>query len=86
MDAENVKIRAETVYLRSRAWLRTFLGLFGLGLVVLGAVNMLLGAELFVWYRDLFPMLTVADGANRPIIHVADVAVVAIGAVIAWFV
>lgn len=78
---------AETWALRIRNWSRTLVRTVAIAAVALGAVNMLLapfiGGAYFEGYRTLLPVVT---GAGEGIIHLADVMLMAIGAVVAWIV
>lgn len=82
MDTERLKITAETTAIRGRGWLRLVVRLLGIGLLLLGATN-LLGFGLWTGYRSLWPAL--AAPSEGVAVYAADFAVACVGAAIAHF-
>lgn len=86
MNIKSAKIRAETVYIRFRGVVRTLFQFVGVGLVLVGAYNMLLNGDLFLFYRELYPqVVNVSRSTGLGFVAVADVVVIALGAALAWF-
>lgn len=86
MNLEGVKIRLETTYIRSRAWVGLLVTLGGIGIVLLGAYNMfaapLLGMETFAPYRIFGVRQTSTDSGAY---FLGDAIIMCVGAAIAWF-
>lgn len=84
MNWQRLRITAETSLIRGRTVIRTLIALAGVALVVIGGVNLLSGG---VWapYRSLLRTVGVTTVAEQQFIYVADVVVIALGAVAAWF-
>jgi hypothetical protein len=86
MDRDRARVTAEAYGIRGRGWLRSGIRLLGIVAVLLGAYNLLLAPflvtpELVTVYRDVAASLFVLPS---PIL--ADIALMAVGAVVAWFV
>jgi hypothetical protein len=86
MNWERAKITATTTAVRARAKLRLLVQLVGLVAIALGAWNMLVvpsaGVEpLWTGYRAVAGVAAVGDQA---IVAIADVGLMAAGAVVAW--
>ena len=87
IDTERPRISLETVAIRTRGWIRLSLSLAGIALVLVGAWNLLLAPTLgtnpfLSEYRRFLLVLVVSDGG---ILHLADIVLVGVGAVVAWF-
>lgn len=84
MNWQRLRITAETSLIRGRTLIRTLIALAGLFLVVLGGVNLLSGG---VWapYRSLLRIFGVTTVAEQQFVSVADVVVIALGALATWF-
>jgi len=82
----DIRIRLETLGIRFRSLIKTFVRLCGIGLVLLGVYNMFL--------TGLFDMSVIAPyrqwglvfTGNESAYYLGDVLVMAFGAVLAWFV
>jgi hypothetical protein len=88
MDTERLKVTAEVGYLRIRGLVRTGIRFIGVLAVLLAAYNWLFWAPLggepfFTVYRSLLPLSGATAGAT--IIHPADLVLMVVGAIIAWF-
>lgn len=91
MDTERWRVNAETAAIRGRTLVRSVVQVAGVVAVLLGAYNLLLypsvGETLWVGYRSVLPMVTAAGSSDGGgIIAVSDVILMAVGAVLAWFV
>lgn len=85
MITERIKVSAESYWIRSRGWLRTLFQTVGVGLVLIGAANMLFGVGLLTAYRELLPMAaTVGTAGDVSAVAIADVVLMAVGAIITW--
>jgi hypothetical protein len=78
---------SEVVWIRARHTIKSLVRIAGILLVLLGAYNMLLAPALLMEpiapYRQGLPILVSEQGGGY---FLGDVAIIAIGAVIAWFV
>jgi len=86
MNWERHKITAETAVIRGRGWLNLLLRLGGIGLLVIGALNlMLLGPNpILGFYREFFyGILGVQQTLGAWV--VADFIAMAVGAIVAHF-
>jgi hypothetical protein len=86
MDWQRLRISAETTAIRVRSRVRLAIALVGIGLVLLGGYN-LFGAPLtdgvtLTFYRDVLVAVGLEEYA---ITYLAEVVVIAVGAVLAWF-
>ena len=86
MDAERFAVTAEVAWIRVRGWLRVGLRLLGLGLVFLALFNLagplLSTHSAFAPYRDpLVSVLSLEAGAA----FVADVLLLGVGLIVAWW-
>jgi hypothetical protein len=83
MNWQRLRITAETTIIRSRTFISTLIALAGLALVIVGGVNLLSGG---VWapYRTALSSLGITSVAEQQFVYVADVVMIAIGAVAAW--
>jgi len=86
MNWERAKITATTTAVRARAKLRVLVQLVGLAAIALGAWNMLVvpsaGVEpVAAGYRSVAGVAAVGDQA---IVAIADVGLMAAGAMVAW--
>lgn len=83
MNWRRLRITAETTIIRSRTFISTLIALAGLALVIVGGINLLSGG---VWapYRTVLSSLGITSVAEQQFVYVADVVVIAIGAVAAW--
>jgi hypothetical protein len=83
MDAERLKITAETAAIRGRGWVRLLVRLVGIALVIVAGANLLLAES--IWpvavYRDAW---TAATGA--PAYPLGDFVAIGAGAAVAHFV
>ena len=87
MDVERLKVNIETAAVRTRGWARFGLSVVGVALVLVGAWNLLLAPTvgfdaLFPEYRRFLSTLVVSDGG---VVRLADVVLIGIGAIVAWF-
>lgn len=88
MNYESIKIRAETTYIRFRTLARTLLSVVGIGLVLLGAYNMLLvpaGDMAAVAPYRVIGTVTFETGNGVSGYYLGDVVCMAVGAILAWF-
>lgn len=86
MVSEKLKITVETTAIRTRGWIRFSLAVVGVAAVLLAAFNMLLApasgeAAILAGYRSYFEAVAVSDGG---VIHLADVGLMGLGAILAW--
>jgi hypothetical protein len=86
MDWERVRITANIYGVKARARLRLLLQIAGIGLVFLGAYNLLIasaaGFEVFAPYRI---GIVAGGGEGNAIFFFSDVVVMAVGAAITWW-
>lgn len=86
MDRSDLAITAEVWGRRSRAWLAAGVRLAALGIVVLGGLNLFagnIGADgVAMAYRSVWDARVVVN--ERGVVHLADVGLIAAGALIAW--
>jgi len=85
MDIERLKVSLEVFYLRSKGWTRTGIRLLGIALVLLGAYNLLaapvLQAQPIAPYRELGLVIF-----RRGAYYLGDMLIMAVGAILTWFV
>lgn len=85
MQWARLKASIEAYGIRGRAYVRLAVGVVGIGIVVLGAINLLTvsGIEPGIGsYRALGgEIVQIRQGV---VIHTADVVLIAVGAIIAW--
>jgi len=85
MDFERLRVRFETIYIRSRTWFKTVIRLLGLALVLLGVYNMFLvplfELQTVAPYRIFGPTMNPWEGGY----YLGDALIICIGAAIAWF-
>lgn len=85
MDRERARITAEAYGIRSRGWLRAVLQVVGVAAVLVGAYNFLVAPYVVTGavapaYRDL-----AATVIAVPSQMLADILLMVIGAIVAWF-
>jgi len=86
MDRKRVRLSAEAYTIRGRGWVRLAVQLVGAAAMLIGAFNLLF-ADYVVWdavltvYRDVLgSVITYREDV------LADIALMVVGAVLAWFV
>lgn len=84
MDVNRAAVAAEPYYIRVRSWLRLLVGALGLGLLLLGIYNMF-APLLFDVAAVRFYEQGWLVAFDRGTFYAEDIAVMAIGAVLAWW-
>lgn len=82
----DIRIRMETLGIRFRSLLKTLVRLAGIGLVLLGVYNMFLVGLLDVGVIAPYRQWGLIFTGNQSAYYLGDVLVMAVGAIIAWFV
>jgi len=85
MDRERARVTAEAYGIRGRGWVRWGIRMLGIAAVLVGGYNvvfapLLVTPELFTAYRAVIASLFVL-----PSPFVVDIALMALGATVAWF-
>jgi len=86
MDRDRIRVTAEAYGIRSRGWVRTIIRGAGIVAVLIGAYNLLLSPllispEILTTYRNVVATVLVSSPP-----FFTDIALMVVGAVVAWFI